>query len=234
MRQVTDRCQMLRTNEFLNLKLKTKHYSIYLFFVRKITEWILSELVNMRIECTQLFNNISEIKGIMRFFHDFQLYFNEPKLYANLKVLKLYRYIGIYNIEYLYKKKKKKNSNKQHRQCENSVHIFTCMYICVFFHVRFLVESFPAIWTRIRSRVAMDEKMSKKGRWPLEWFSTLLALKRFFLSMNGSVLRQTHRMTKSFVANVTSIRSSAAMRTSNVDFQTMRCAELFQTFQTFV
>lgn len=64
---------------------------------------------------------------------------------------------------------------------------FACVNISVFFHVWFLVEALAAKRTRIRPRVAVDQKMSWKGWRTLELLVTNVAIVNlFFLDCAGS------------------------------------------------
>ena len=56
----------------------------------------------------------------------------------------------------------------------------------VFLHVGFLVKSFAAVLTWIRSRIRMDQKMSRQCRRPLERFTALPAFKNLFRAVKGS------------------------------------------------
>ncbi len=50
------------------------------------------------------------------------------------------------------------------------------MDVSVFLHVGFLMEPLPAVLTRIRSRVRVNQQVSRERRRPFERLSTLFAL----------------------------------------------------------
>ena len=52
------------------------------------------------------------------------------------------------------------------------------MYVCVFLHVRLLMEPLPAVLTRVRPRVRVDEEMRRQRRRPFERLSALLTLEK--------------------------------------------------------
>ena len=51
------------------------------------------------------------------------------------------------------------------------------MNVCVFLHIRFLMESLAAKVAGVGTGVAVDQKMGRQGATSLERFSTLWALK---------------------------------------------------------
>lgn len=61
------------------------------------------------------------------------------------------------------------------------------MDVSVLLHVGFLVESFTAVLARIRSRVRMDEQVSRQRRRPLERLAALPALEYFFRVVQRSI-----------------------------------------------
>lgn len=63
----------------------------------------------------------------------------------------------------------------------------TCMNVGVFFHVRFLVETFAAILARVRAGVRMDQQMGGQSRRPFKRFPALLTLKQTNQSLNHPV-----------------------------------------------
>ena len=101
----------------------------------------------------------------------------------------------------------------------------TCVYVCVFLHVRLLVESLAAVLTRIGSRVAVNEKVcGQRGR-ALEALAALLARESLLVSVHRAVLAQTHRVSERLLADVTLVRSSAAVRPAHVHLQSVTRGE---------
>lgn len=63
------------------------------------------------------------------------------------------------------------------------------MYICVFLHIRLLMEPLTAVLARVGPGVRMYEEMSGKCTGPLESFPTLLAFEDFFYTVDSPVER---------------------------------------------
>ncbi len=57
----------------------------------------------------------------------------------------------------------------------------TGVNVCVFLHIRLLVEPLAAVLAGVRPRVRVDEQVRGEGGGALEWFAAHLALKAFFL-----------------------------------------------------
>ena len=55
--------------------------------------------------------------------------------------------------------------------------VLTCVYVCVFLHVRFLMKSLTTEIARIRPGVTVNEEMCGKCAASLECFATLWTLK---------------------------------------------------------
>ena len=62
----------------------------------------------------------------------------------------------------------------------------TCMNVCVFLHVRLLMEPLAAVLARVWPRVRMDEEVCWQGGASFESFATLFAGKYSFITVNGS------------------------------------------------
>ncbi len=60
------------------------------------------------------------------------------------------------------------------------------MDVSVLLHVGFLVEPFPAILTRIRSRIRVDQQVSRERRRSFKRFPALSAFKYLFSIMQRS------------------------------------------------
>lgn len=80
------------------------------------------------------------------------------------------------------------------------------MDVCVFLHVRFLVEPLAAVGTWVRPGVAVDQEVGGKGRGTLETLAAFLTRERTFLAVDSSMLGQTDGMSKRLVADFASVR----------------------------
>lgn len=59
------------------------------------------------------------------------------------------------------------------------------MNVGVFLHIRFLVESLPAVLAGVRPRIGVDQQVGGKCAGPLERLSALLALENFLHAVHG-------------------------------------------------
>lgn len=92
------------------------------------------------------------------------------------------------------------------------------MRVRVLLHIRFLMESFTTILTRIRSRVTMDEQMRAQSGRTFEHFTAFVTLEMSIRrAVNGLVLIEAHRVAKRFLTQMTLKRSFTPVRPNQHD-----------------
>ena len=111
---------------------------------------------------------------------------------------------------------------------------FSCVYICVFFHVWLLVESLTTVSAWIRSGVTVNQHVSREGGWTLEWFSALRTIETTETRVNGFfVLFKAQFVTKCLVTDVTAMGSHfPGVWATNMDLETVDRVERFLTLRT--
>lgn len=98
------------------------------------------------------------------------------------------------------------------------VGLLTCMDVGVLFHVGLLMKPLAAVLAGIGPGVRVDQQMGGQSGRSLEALAALFAFEASFCRVNGSVLTQTHFVSKGFIAQFAGEGPLSAVGSTGVHF----------------
>ena len=85
---------------------------------------------------------------------------------------------------------------------------FTCVNVCMFLHIGFLMKAFTAMRTSVGTRVRVDEQMRRQSGRTFERFAAQLTLKGFFLAVRRPMLSQCELLREILTGGIQSVVTS--------------------------